>query len=313
MFHVCRHLATIGMRRMIGHDAGAPLMLSGQIKKHRCRTFMQISNKAFISLILLICLSGCSRSHQQATTSHITGTLTYGEPVTLANGSVLELRLTDVSVSDGPALEIATTTVDDIRALPYQYSLGYDASKIDPQHRYTIDARILSNGVPRYSTDTAYEVLTQGRGAQRDITVVANGGNSAIAATIAAGTGAAAAQEQIFQNEVRAGADISLYRAGLLDGHIVWLEEDRSNGTPQPLHARYEFKGALVMHYADSTSLEVKFDERGRPVSVNKNQQPLKLDTQTEAISTIRNRAALLRSHALAASEARAHREATGG
>lgn len=278
---------------------------------------MRTVSKAFISLILLACLNvfvgGCSRSERDLSTSHITGNLTYGEPVTLASGSVLELRLTDVSVSDGPALEIAKATVTDVRALPYQYSLGYDASKIDPQHRYTIDARILSNGTPRYSTDTAYEVLTQGRGAQRDLTVVASGTNSLPASSITTGTGPAAVQEQIFQNELRTGAVISLYRAGLHDGHISWLEEDRSNGTPQPLHARYEFKGALVMHYADSTALEVKFDERGRPTGISKNQQPLKLDTQTETINAIRNRATLLRSHALAASEARAHRQATGG
>jgi len=263
-------------------------------------------------LLLLFCLSGCSRSGNHAGDSHITGNLSYGEPVTLAAGSHLELRLTDVS-SDGPALEIAKT-VAAIHALPYAYSLDYDAAKIDPQHRYTIDARIISNGVPRFSTDTAYEVLTQGHGAQRDITVIANGSNAATTApATAAPLTTAAAQPEMFQNELRSGAQVSLYKAALRDGHIDWLEEDRSNGTPAPLHARYEFKGALVTHYSDSEALEVSFDEHGRPTSISKQRVSLPLATQMETINAIRNRAALLRSHALATSEARAHRLATGG
>jgi putative lipoprotein len=269
---------------------------------------MKTSTNAFIALVLLACVSGCSRSDKTAT-SQITGNISYGEPAALDNGSVLELRLTDVSVSDGPAVEIAKTTVPDMSALPYQYSLGYDATKINPQHRYTIDARILSKGTSRFSTDTAYEVLTLGHGAQRDITVVMNGTNTAMPVQ----NTAVGPTTEIFQNEVRTGAEVSLYKVGLQQGHIVWLEEDRSNGTPVPLHARYEFKGALVMHYADSSSLEIKFDERGRPTSVSKNQQVLQLNSQTEAIAKVRNRADLLRSHALAANEARAHRQATGG
>jgi putative lipoprotein len=269
---------------------------------------MNNSTKAVIAWFFLACLSGCSRSNPDAATSHITGNLSYGEPVTLEAGSVVELRLTDVSVSDGPAVEVAKLSVPDVRALPYPYSLGYDASKINPQHRYTIDARVLTNGTPRFATDSSYEVLTQGHGTQRDITVVANGSN---ATSVAPTTNATTTD--VFQNELRTGSDVSLYKAGLQDGHISWLEEDRSNGTPTPLHARYEFKGALVMHYADSSSLEIKFDERGRPTSISKNQQTLALNTQTAAIDAVRNRAALLRSHALAASEARVHRLATGG
>lgn len=268
---------------------------------------MKASASVLISLVLLACLSGCSRSDKA--TSQVTGAITYGEPITFEAGTVLELRLTDVSVSDGPALEVAKTTVPNLTALPYRYALAYDAAKIDSQHRYTIDARILGNGKPRFSTDTAYEVLTQGHGTERDMTVVATGANNPTLAQVPPND----ANTAIFQNELRTGAQVSLYKAGLQDGHILWLEEDRSTGTPAPLHARYDFKGALITHYVDSSPLEITFDERGRPTSITKNNQTLKLNTQTDAINDVRNRAALLRSHALASSEARAHRQATGG
>jgi putative lipoprotein len=276
---------------------------------------MKTSIHALITLVPLICLSGCSRSEKDAATNHITGNLTYGEPVTLAAGSVLELRLTDVSISDGPALEIANATVTDIRALPYRYSLSYDATKVNPQHRYTIDARILVNGTLRFATDTAYEVLTQGHGAQRDITVIASGAPGDFVTSVSsASSSAMSTAPAIFQNELRTANEVSAYKAGLQEGHITWLEEDRSSAASSTsVHARYEFKGALVTHYSDSTSLEIKFDERGRPVSISKNQQALALNKQTDVINAVRNRAALLRSHALAASETRAHRLATGG
>ncbi|MGC3981660.1 MAG: YbaY family lipoprotein [Steroidobacteraceae bacterium] len=263
---------------------------------------------ALIGLVAGMLLSGCSRE-QTNTGPAITGTIQYRAPVNLDANAVLELKLTDVSVADGPALEIAKLTIDDLHALPYQYRLPYDSTKIDAQHRYMVDARIFIDKQLRFSTDTAYAVLTQGSGEQRDIAVITIGENES---TITS-TANANVTDNLFQNELRTGEEVSLYKAGLEDGHILWLEEDRSNGTPVPLHARYEFKGALLMHYADSSPLEIKFDERGRPTGVFKDKQALKVSTQASAIDAVRNRAELLRSHALAARETRAHREATGG
>jgi uncharacterized protein RhaS with RHS repeats len=117
----------------------------------------------------------------------------------------------------------------------------------------------------------------------------------------------------VFHGEIQTQDGVSQYQAGLQDGHVVWLEEDRSSGTPIPVHARYELKGALIMHYNDSSSLEVTFDERGRPTGIIKQQQALKPNEHPEIVRTIRNRADLLRSDALASSAARKHRQETGG
>lgn len=258
---------------------------------------------------LMACLLiGCAKKPQDPGPA-VVGNLSYRAPVKLDGHAIVELRLTDVSISDGPALEVAKVVIDDAKALPYQYSLPYDPKLIDAHHRYTVDARISIDGQVRFATDAAYEVLTQGNGAQRDIAVVAAGGNE----TSIASEPPATSDLQTYRNEIRTAQGVSLYRAAFKANELVALEEDRSNGTPQPLHARYEFKGAWLTRYRDSSPVEINFDERGRPTTITKQQQSLKVSEQTSLINAVRNQAALLRSHALAASEASAHRKATGG
>lgn len=251
-------------------------------------------------------ISGCSREPATAVTQ-ITGTIEYRTPVNFESGATLELRLTDVSADD--AEEIASATVTGLKSLPYQYALAYDAGRIDAGHRYTVDARISTDNTLRFSTDSAFTVLTQGSGASRNITVIAIGENDpSLVRDMNTQPDAS-----VFQGELRRDQEVSLYKVGMQDGRIVWLEEDRSNGTPQTLHARYEFKGALIMRYVDTSPMEVNFDERGRPTGIVRNGKALKLGEQTEAVNEVRNRAELLRSHALATRESQAHRQATGG
>jgi hypothetical protein len=147
-------------------------------------------------------------------------------------------------------------------------------------------------------------VLTQGKGSHADLGVIAAGSNET-------GTAHMEAATEIFQGEIRNGSDVSLYRVGLVDGHINWLEEDRSNGTPTPAHNRYEFKGALLIHYRDSSPLEVVFDETGKPKAVKRGDKISDASKEIEVINAIRNRASLLRSHALARHASLQHRKET--
>ena len=268
-----------------------------------------MSRKFALCSLLIACVWLCSCSKRSAENGpSLVGTINYQTAVKFADDTRLELRLTDVSITDGPALEVAMVTIKDLRELPYRYALPYDPAKISEQHRYSLDARIFTHDQLSYSTDSAYEVLTQGRGAQRDLQVVAAGVNEATPAINHSN-----ANVTVFHGEVQTQDGVSQYQAGLRDGQLVWLEEDRSSGKPIPVHARYELKGALIMHYTDSSSLEVTFDERGRPIGIIKQQQALKPNEHPEIVSTIRNRAELLRSHALASSAARKHRQETGG
>jgi putative lipoprotein len=259
------------------------------------------------ALTLVSLLVGCTRE-PTTTIKQITGIVQYQTPINFESGATLELRLTDVSADD-EAVEIAKSTVTNLKSLPYQYALPYDASKIDAERRYTVDARIAIDNTLRFATDSAYAVLTQGNGATPNITVIVIGENAPpLASNPNTQPGV-----NLFHGELRRDREITLYTVGMQDDHIVWLEEDRSNGTPQTLHARYEFKGALIVHYADTSPMEVTFDERGRPTGIVRNGKQLSPVEQTEVLDAVRNRAALLRSHALSTREPQAHRQATGG
>lgn len=257
-----------------------------------------------LPLLLIACstlaLSGCSARKSSSTA--ISGTIISGAPVEFSGGAQLQLLLTDVS-AEGAAPEVANNTTD-IRQLPCQYSLPYEPSTINTAHRYTISARIYVDKVLKYATDSAVEVLTQGKGNHADFSVIATGSNDTGSAnTLAVG--------EMFQGELRNKEGVTLYRADIVDGHINWLEEDRSNGTPTPAHNRYEFKGALLIHYKDSASMEITFDETGKPQSVTRNGKSVAIKQEMKAINAARNRAALLRSLALAQHESQLHRKET--
>jgi putative lipoprotein len=262
-----------------------------------------------LGLMGLGLLGACSKQSAPSTTADITGTLNYREPFNFETDAQLQLQLTDVS-AEGPAVEAASVTINNLRALPYQYTLAYDPKRIDSTHRYTISARIYSGKQLKFATDTALAVLTQGNSTHADIPVIAAGTNESGAVANAAAS-SSTGDSDIFQGDLRSGNEVALYRAEFIDNHIAWLEEDRTNGTPQPLHARYEFKGALLLHYSDSTGFEFACNENGRPISVSRNKQVLVVTQETTAINAARNRAALLRSHALTSREIKAHRLAT--
>ncbi|MES1196736.1 MAG: YbaY family lipoprotein [Steroidobacter sp.] len=256
-----------------------------------------------LPVFLVVCstlvLGACSARKPSAT---LTGTVTYSETVDFHNKAQLQVLLTDVS-AQGNSPEIASSTMD-IAQLPVAYVLPYEADKIIPDHRYTVSARIRVDGALHYATDTAIEVLTQGKTNHADF-MVALAGNSVNGVTTTAPVG------ETFSGNITHGSDIALYRAGIADGHIAWLEEDRSNGTPTPAHNSYKFKGALLTYYSDTTPLEIQFDDTGKPKSVTRNGKSADVKVEMNAINAVRNRAALLRADALSKRESQAHRKAT--
>ena len=258
---------------------------------------------ARIFLVLCLALWCCGCNKQPNTT--IEGTLTSETSLQLPPHSTVVLRLTDVSVADSAA-EMAAITLNNVTELPHSYKLPYAAKKINEQHRYMMEARVMVAGQVRYATDQAYPVLTQGAGTHCDLALVATGANSVLSKTTDT-------PSSVFHGEWREAGGVTLYQAGFINDQLTWIEEDRSNGTPTPLHARYDLRGAYVLNYSDSAQLKIIFDERGRAQQITQGQQTLSLDTQRDLINAVRNRAELLRAHVLAASDTATHRRETGG
>jgi putative lipoprotein len=102
-------------------------------------------------------------------------TATYRERILLPPGHVLNVRVEDVSRADAPAEVLAEHSEPlNGRAPPYQATLGFPSSQIDPRHTYAVRAEIRDPaGALRFTTDTRHPVLTNGAPASADITLVA--------------------------------------------------------------------------------------------------------------------------------------------
>lgn len=93
----------------------------------------------------------------------VTGTVTYLQRVALPPDAVIEVKLQDVSLADAPAKTIADQKITlGTRQVPVPFDLKFDPAKIDPKHSYSVRATILTEGQPRFITDKAYPVITQG-------------------------------------------------------------------------------------------------------------------------------------------------------
>ncbi len=94
----------------------------------------------------------------------VTGTVLYLERISLPPGSVVRVELQDVSRADAAADVLASQTITTTgENPPIPFELTYDPSRIDPRYRYVVRAEIRSrSGSLLWTSDTAYEVITQG-------------------------------------------------------------------------------------------------------------------------------------------------------
>jgi len=101
-------------------------------------------------------------------------TASYRERILLPPGHVLTVRVEDVSLADAPARVLVEHREPlEGRAPPYQTTLGFPRSQVDPRHTYAVRAEIRdAAGALRFTTDTRHAVLTQGAPATADIVMV---------------------------------------------------------------------------------------------------------------------------------------------
>jgi uncharacterized lipoprotein YbaY len=97
----------------------------------------------------------------QAQTS-VTGTVSAATPVTLTGSMRLEVTLQDTSLQDVPAVTIGQVTLTgEGQALPVPYAIEYDPATILLTHTYTVRAQIFDADQLKYTSTTAYPVITR--------------------------------------------------------------------------------------------------------------------------------------------------------
>lgn len=98
-----------------------------------------------------------------ASPGKVTGVVSYENNDDLSPTAVLTVKLVDISRADAPADVVAQQVIQTSGLqVPIAYEVDYDASKIDPAHRYAIQARIDDQGSLQYTSDRVYPVLTYG-------------------------------------------------------------------------------------------------------------------------------------------------------
>jgi putative lipoprotein len=257
-----------------------------------------------VMAVVVLAVSACSKQSDDSQTA-ITGVLSADAPIAFEQGAQVQLRLTDVTGTDGAAVEVATVTIERIDGLPYAYRLPFDAQRIAATHRYTIDARVLIDGQLRYATDTPFAVLTQGNGRARDVVLAPAGANGSAAIATASPEPVAS-----FQGTLHTGQETSNYSADWQNDSLTSIDEQRTLGK-RVVRARYEYKGGYLLRYRDSTSVEMIFNDHGKPQAVTRAGRSVTVADAMDDINAARNRAAVLRSHALAGRETKQHRDET--
>lgn len=109
-----------------------------------------------------VTVPGIAAGASQAT-AVLNGTVTYRERIALAPGSVIRVRVEDVSLADAPAAVVAEASFVPIRQVPVPFSLAYDPVRIDVSRRYAVRAEIRdAAGTLLWTTTTQTPVFTQG-------------------------------------------------------------------------------------------------------------------------------------------------------
>lgn len=94
----------------------------------------------------------------------ITGTATFRERIAVPPEAVFEATLEDVSRADVRAEVIGQVRIDSPGNPPIRFEIPYDVARIEPNHTYSVRARIIVDGQLMFVTDRVYPVLTRGAG-----------------------------------------------------------------------------------------------------------------------------------------------------
>jgi len=102
-------------------------------------------NRRFAPALVLLTSFACAHA-PSGVVAHLPGSVTYRERIALAPGSTLEVKLLDTSREGEQGIVVAAQTIENPGQVPIAFDLAYDTERIDPKHRYQIDAHLVHGG-----------------------------------------------------------------------------------------------------------------------------------------------------------------------
>ena len=269
--------------------------------------------------MIVAMLSGCSGKETSAPVESgvesVAGTISFGKLTTLSDDALLEVELADVSVAAGPADIVSSQRIRKPGQFPVHFKLDYAPERIDPTHRYTVQARIIEGNQLAFATDTAYPVITAGNPKAVEVIVIAIGSGTAAEAPVSASL---VPEERPLEGTLIGGGVTSKYSASFRNGSLVSIQEDRDSGALVRAGAEYQFKEGRLLRYIElgtrteptgnaRVELDFAFDDTGELLAARKTVNDTAMKPDDTDIYAARNRADLLRNHALALKASREH------
>lgn len=108
----------------------------------------------------------------------VTGRVEVTDLTELPAGLQLVVRLLDATDPSVVPPVFSEVLMPAPRVLPYNFEIGYDAARLDPNRRYTVEAALQTNGVVLYGTPAGTQVLTQGGASDGVVLNLVRGGKA---------------------------------------------------------------------------------------------------------------------------------------
>jgi putative lipoprotein len=132
--------------------------------------------RSLISLAIAAVLLTLPAAALAQNTSSVTGTINLRQKIALPNNAMITVQLADTSRQGAPAKVLAQQTFNaNGGQVPLPFTLQYDKGQITTNGTYIVQGNIKINGQLRYTTTTAFRVITQGNPTTVTVTMDAVG------------------------------------------------------------------------------------------------------------------------------------------
>jgi uncharacterized lipoprotein YbaY len=119
--------------------------------------------RSLISLAIIAMLLAMPAAALAQNTSSVTGTVNLRPPIALPSNAQVTVQLADTSRQGAPAQVLAQQSFSANGAqAPFPFLLQYDKGQITTSGIYIVQGNIKVNGQLRYTTTSAFRVITQG-------------------------------------------------------------------------------------------------------------------------------------------------------
>ncbi|WP_095197108.1 YbaY family lipoprotein [Pseudomonas sp. Irchel 3A7] len=115
-----------------------------------------------LSILGLTLLLGACQTPHPAPKASLDGEVFYLQRIALPPSATLSVSLQDVSLADAPAVVLDEQKGPVKGQVPLPFHLTYDPSQIEPNHRYSINARIEVDGKLLFITTENHAVRLDG-------------------------------------------------------------------------------------------------------------------------------------------------------